>query len=357
MPQPITYKSAGVDVDAKGAFVERIASDMRSTYGPRVLDRHGAFAGLFKLGFDAKAGRNWKDPLLVSGADGVGTKLLVAAALKSFKTVGIDLVAMNVNDVLVMGAEPLFFLDYLAVPKVETEMLADLVAGVAEGCRQAGCALLGGETAEMPGLYRDGEFDMAGFSVGVVERKKLIDGSAVVEGDVILGLESSGLHSNGYSLARKLVFEVAGLAPTDFVEAFGKTAGEELLTPTRIYCKPVVGLLSRYQRKKYGKPVHGMVHITGEAFYGNIPRSLPAGLQASIDGMSWTRPPIFDFLQKHGSLPDTEMFGTFNMGIGFMLIVDAEFAETAQAFLEEHGERCRRIGVVRAGSPEVDITF
>lgn len=355
MAEPITYKSAGVDVDAKGRFVDRIAGHMRRTYGPRIIDRHGAFAGLFRLDSSKKFRKNYKKPVLVAGADGVGTKLLVAAALEDFSTIGIDLVAMNVNDILVLGAEPLFFLDYLAVPRVQAEQLEQLVAGIADGCEEAGCALLGGETAEMPALYRPGEFDMAGFSVGVAERKRLVTGDTVTEGDVIIGLASSGLHSNGYSLARKLVFDVAGHKPTDHVEELGTTAGAELLKPTRIYCKPVLALLDEFQRKRFGRPVHGMVHITGESFYGNIPRSLPAGLQASILAGSWPRPPIFAMLQRLGNLPDNEMFNTFNMGIGFMLIVAADFADAAIEHFEEEGVPAYRIGTVRAGMPEVVI--
>jgi phosphoribosylformylglycinamidine cyclo-ligase len=358
MSEPITYKSVGVDVDAKGAFVDAIAGHMRRTYGPRVIDRHGAFAGMLRLGSSPRFKRNWKDPVLVAGADGVGTKLLVAAAVNRFDTIGIDLVAMNVNDVLVMGAEPLFFLDYVAVPKIEKAKLVDIVKGIADGCEKAGCALLGGETAEMPALYRPGEFDLAGFSVGVVERKRIVTGDAVKAGDAIIGLASDGLHSNGYSLARKLVFEVGGFKPTDRVEELGKSAGDELLTPTRIYCKPVVALLRKFQRKKHGRPVHGMAHITGEAFPGNIPRSVPAGLMAAVDAKSWPRPAIFGMLQRLGKLPDAEMFGTFNMGIGFVLVVAPDFADKAVAFLNDAGERAYRIGEIRErpdGAPEVEI--
>jgi phosphoribosylformylglycinamidine cyclo-ligase len=354
MAEPITYKSVGVDVDAKGEFVDGIAGHMRRTYGPRVIDRHGAFAGLFRLDRNAKFKKNYRKPVLVAGADGVGTKLLVASAMNTFDTIGIDLVAMNVNDCLVMGAEPLFFLDYLAVPKVEKAKLTEIVAGIAAGCRQAGCALLGGETAEMPALYRPGEFDLAGFAVGVVEHDRMITGDSVKAGDAILGLASSGLHSNGYSLARRLVFEVAGHKAGDHLVELGTTAGAALLESTRIYCKPVVALLEKFGRKR---AVHGMAHITGEAFYGNIPRSLPAGLQAAIDGRAWPRPPIFAMLQRIGGLSDEQMFGTFNMGIGFVLIVDKGSAEAALKFLNGAGEKAYRIGTVKKGKPEVVVEF
>lgn len=351
--QPITYKDAGVDVDAKGRFVDSIAGHMRRTYGPRVLDRHGAFAGLFRLDDDKRFRRRWKKPLLVAGADGVGTKLLVAAAMGEWSTIGIDLVAMNVNDCLVMGAEPLFFLDYLAVPKVEPAVLERIVAGIADGCEQAGCALLGGETAEMPSLYRPGELDMAGFSVGVVEKSRIITGDTVREGDAIIGLASSGLHSNGYSLARKLFFETAGLKPSDHHDALGCTVGAELLKPTRIYCRAVLRVLRKLHRRRYGRPVHGMAHITGESFIGNIPRSLPTGLQAAITRGSWPVPPVFTELARLGGLGEADLFNTFNMGVGYVIILDAAYADAALDVLRDAGQDAWRIGTVRAGTPEV----
>ena len=356
MSEPITYRSVGVDTEAKGRFTDSLADVMRRTFGPRVIDRPGGFAGLFRMDRSPKFPRNYKRPVLVTGADGVGTKLLVAVAMNDFSTIGIDLVAMSVNDVLVMGAEPLFFLDYLAVPRLEPDKLSAIVRGIAEGCRIAGCSLLGGETAEMPALYRPGEFDMAGFAVGVVEKARLVTGDAVGPGDVILGLASSGLHSNGYSLARKLIFDTAGHLAAEFVPELGCTVGEELLKPTRIYCRSVTALLAEYQRKKHGRPVHGMAHITGESFYGNVPRSLPAGLQAVIDAGNWPAPPIFGILQNLSGLSGREMFNTFNMGVGFVLIVDKGFAPTALDYLNSAGEKAYRIGHVAKGGPEVVIS-
>jgi len=282
----MTYKEAGVDIDAGNEVVRRIKTLVESTYTPRVLDSHGAFGGLFALDYDkTRHGlfkRNYREPVLVSGTDGVGTKLKIAFAMGLHSTVGIDLVAMSVNDVLVQGAEPLFFLDYVATGKVEPGVIVDIVEGIAHGCRDAGCALLGGETAELPGFYQPGEYDLAGFAVGVVEKSRIIDGSLIEPGDVVIGIDSSGLHSNGFSLARA-VFERAGWDYSRHVPEFGATLGEELLRPTRIYCRQVMSVIRSYQRRI----VLAIAHITGGGLVENIPRVLPRGCSVVIDRTTW----------------------------------------------------------------------
>ncbi len=352
MSKYVSYEQAGVNIDANDEMVERIQSSLTSTYGPRVIALPGGFAGLFRLDYDEKLfKKNYKNPVLVACTDGVGSKVQLAAKARKFDTVGIDLVAMSVNDMLVLGAEPLFFLDYVALHTLEPALVAELVKGIAVGCRMADCALLGGETAEMPDTYRKGDFDLAGFAVGVVERDKTITGTQVRPGDVILGLRSSGLHSNGYALARKICFKQARLKMTDVLDELdGTTIGEALLTPTRIYVQPIVKLLNQYRVKRV---VHAMAHITGGGLVGNVPRVLPGDCNAVIKKSSWPRPKIFSFLQKTGPVEEAEMFRVFNMGIGYVLIVAADFADSIARSLERWGEKVNRIGTVTAGSGKV----
>lgn len=350
--QMLTYRQAGVDVDANDRMVELIKPHLRSTFGPRVLGRYGGFAGLFRLDYREQLfARHYKDPLLVGCADGVGTKVLVAIAARQLDTIGIDLVAMNVNDLLTTGGEPLFFLDYVALHKLVPETVAEIVRGIAEGCRQANCALLGGETAEMPDIYRPGEFDLAGFAVGVVSRARLVDGRRVEPGDVVIGLPSTGLHSNGYALARKLVFERAGLRVDSPVDELGQTAGEVLLRPTRIYVRAVLDLLARYRRKRV---VRAMAHITGGGLPGNLPRVLPEHCAIVLRRRSWSVPKVFTWLEALGADPD-DMWRTFNMGIGYVLIVRPAFAAAVIEHLRRAGQDALRIGYVKRGSGEVEI--
>jgi phosphoribosylformylglycinamidine cyclo-ligase len=333
----LTYRAAGVDIAAGDAAVARIAPLARATYRQGVLGGIGAFAGFFRVP------RRYRDPVFVAGTDGVGTKLKVAFLVGRHDTVGIDLVAMSVNDVLVHGAEPLIFLDYIGIGRLRPGVVEAIVRGVAAGCREAGCALLGGETAELPGLYAAGEYDLAGFAVGVVERRRLVDGRRVRPGDVVLGLASSGLHSNGYSLARQIVFERLGYRATDRVPQLGQTAGEALLTPTRIYVNPVRRLL------RAGVEVHAMAHVTGGGLTGNLPRVLPADCRAVIRRGSWPVPPIFGLLQAGGPVAEPEMFGVFNMGVGFACVVPRAAAPRARRLLERAGVPSWEIGEVARG--------
>ncbi len=338
----LTYKSSGVDIEAGNRFVEMIKPLVRSTSRPEVMTDIGGFGGLFAL----QSGK-YKEPVLVSGTDGVGTKLKVAFMSGRHDTVGIDLVAMCVNDIIVTGAEPLFFLDYFATGKLDPESQASVVAGIAEGCRQAGCALIGGETAEMPGFYAEGEYDLAGFAVGVVDKADIIDGSAIKPGDAVVGFASTGLHSNGYSLARKLFFEVLKLKPDTHVPAFGRTVAEELLTPTRIYVRTVLGLLHDFK-------VKGLAHITGGGITENLPRVLPEGCRARIKKGSWDIKPVFKYIQEKGGIEEAEMFRDFNMGIGMMAVVDKG---TAKKFVEAavgYGERAFVVGEITAGAKGVE---
>ncbi len=352
MSKYISYEQAGVSIDANDEMVERIDGYVSSTFGPRVMGEKGAFAGMFRLDYDERLfKRNYKNPVLVACTDGVGSKVQLAGQRKRYDTVGIDLVAMSVNDMLVQGAEPLFFLDYLAVNKLEPGMVSELVKGVAAGCRQADCALIGGETAEMPDTYRKGDFDMAGFAVGIVERKRIIDGSIVRKGDVILGLGSSGLHSNGYTLVRDICFKKCGLKMSEKVEGLeGAVLGDVLLEPTRIYVRAVVKLLSQYKVKRV---VHGMAHITGGGLVGNMPRVLPKDCNANIKKSSWPVPKIFSFIQEAGPVEESEMYRVFNMGIGYVLIVAEDFADSIQKKLSRYGEKVYRIGRVSTGSGKV----
>jgi len=338
----LSYRDAGVDIDAGDELVEAIKPIAESTRRSGMLEGLGGFGALFEI----PPGK-YKEPVLVSGTDGVGTKLKLAIDTGIHHTIGVDLVAMCVNDVVVQGAEPLFFLDYYATGRLDTAVARRVIEGIGEGCRQAGCALIGGETAEMPGMYAMEDYDLAGFCVGVVEKSKIIDGRAVQPGDTLLGLASSGPHSNGYSLVRKIV-AVTG-ARLD--EAFGgKTLGETLLTPTRIYVKPLLRLLETV-------PVHALAHITGGGLPGNVPRVLPANTRAVIDSRSWQRPAIFDWLQQGGNVQSDEMYRTFNCGVGMVLAVAPGDVESATRILGDAGETVFRIGRIEkhAGEPEVVI--
>ncbi len=355
MSKYVSYEQAGVNIDANDEMVERIGSSLASTFGPRVIALPNGFAGLFRLDYDEKLfKKNYKNPVLVACTDGVGSKVQLAAKAKKFDTVGIDLVAMSVNDMLVIGAEPLFFLDYLAVHTLKPAFIADLVKGVAAGCRMADCALIGGETAEMPDTYRKGDFDMAGFAVGVVEKGKLITGKRVRPGDVILGLRSSGLHSNGYTLARNIAFKRARLKINDTPDELdGLTVGQAMLAPTRIYVQPIVRLLGKYKVKRV---VHAMAHITGGGLVGNIPRVLPKNCNAVIKTSSWPVPKVFSFLQKAGPVEEKEMFRVFNMGIGYVLIVAEDFADAIARKLTRWGEEVDIIGTITSGTGKVVLT-
>jgi len=350
----VTYRQSGVDINAGDEMVELIYPYCASTFGPRVMELKGGFAGLFRLDYDEKLfKRNYRSPVLVACTDGVGSKVSIASAAKKWDTVGIDLVAMNVNDMLALGAEPLFFLDYLAVHKLEPRIAAEIVKGVAKGCRLADCALIGGETAEMPDTYKEDDFDMAGFAVGVAERKKIITGKFVRKGDVILGLASSGLHSNGYALARNILFKRNSFKITDTIDRLeGAALGDVLLTPTRIYVRSIIKLLSQYKVKRI---VHGMAHITGAGLPGNIPRALPTGCDAQLKKSTWPVPGIFSFLQEKGPVTEQEMFNVFNMGIGYVLIVAEDFADSIAEKLTSYGEKVFKIGRVTAGNGNVII--
>lgn len=332
----LTYKDAGVDIAAGEEVVELIKKSVRSTFRPGVLTDIGGFGGLF--GIDKG---KYKEPVLVSGTDGVGTKLKVAQLLDIHDTVGIDLVAMCVNDILVQGAEPLFFLDYFATGALEPQKTAAVIEGIAEGCRQAGCALLGGETAEMPGFYAPGEYDLAGFAVGIVDKENVITGEGITEGDVILGLASSGLHSNGYSLARKLV-DTAQLSLDESYWDGGQSLGLELLKPTKIYVRSILKLMESFDIK-------GLAHITGGGLTHNIPRILPDNVDAAINLGSWPVLPVFEFMQREGAIATDEMLQTFNMGIGMVVVLDAERAVAAAEALADEGETVYKIGEVVAG--------
>jgi len=352
MSKGLTYKDAGVDIAAGAAFATGIQSLMRRTYGPRVLELPDGFAGLCALSPDGLLTRKYRQPILAACTDGVGTKLKIAFLMDKHDTVGIDLVAMSVNDLVTVGAEPLFFLDYLATGKLDPQKLTQIVSGISEACVQANCALLGGETAEMPDLYAPGEYDMAGFSTGVVEKKRLIRTSRVTPGDVVVGIESAGLHSNGYSLARKVFFEVARMSVDDHVQELGCSLGEELLRPTRIYAAAAVALLNHYRVKHV---IHGIAHITGGGLPGNIVRILPRGTRALLRKNTWPRPPIFDIIRKLGRIDEDEMFRVFNMGIGMVIIVPPYNAGVVIRILKRHGHTAHMIGEIRGGKKSVTI--
>ena len=352
MAKTITYRDAGVDIDANDQMVDLISQSVRRTHGSRVMHLHNAFAGLFRLDYDQKLfKKNYRNPVLVACTDGVGTKIKIAAMVDRYDTVGIDLVAMSVNDMLVQGAEPLFFLDYVAVNKLLPAQIAQFVAGISEGCVQAECALLGGETAEMPDLYRKGEFDLAGFAVGVVEKNRIVTGEHTEIGDSVIGLASNGVHSNGYSLVRKICFEQNDLKVDRAYDELGETLGEALLRPTRIYVKSIMGLLKNYKVKKV---VKAMAHITGGGLVGNIPRVIGDDMDAVLQ-KKWPIPPIITFLQKHGPVEEEEMYRVFNMGIGYVLVVSPSFTRSIMAHLRKLGETPYFLGKVKRGSGQVVI--
>lgn len=376
----LTYAHAGVNLESKDEFTDSLVGLMRKTHGPRVIPNPGGFAGLFRLDYNEKLfAKNYKHPVLVACADGVGTKLKLAIEAKRLDTIGIDLVAMNINDMIVQGAEPLFFLDYIAVGKVDKTMLAEIMKGIVEGCRQSSCALLGGETAEMAGLYQPGDFDLAGFAVGVVDLDRAVNPMRVEPGDIVLGLASSGIHSNGYTLVRKVV-EHAGLdlnavydellAPTATSKKKSKsttttrkgstnskakaesqpTLAEVLLTPTRIYARSISKMLATYKVKKV---IAGMAHITGSGMTGNLCRALHPKVDAIVHTSAWPLPPVFEFLKHHGQVNDAEMRRVFNMGIGYCVIVRKTFAESVADQLRKLDEKVYIIGEIVKGKGEV----
>ena len=343
MTKPISYSDAGVDIDAATRATDRIKELARRTFNERTLSEIGSFGGMFDGAFP-----NLSQPVLVASADGVGTKLKIAFATGVHNTVGRDLVNHCVNDILVQGARPLFFLDYVATGKLSPDVVASVVEGVTNGCRENGCVLLGGETAEMPGFYQDGEYDIAGFIVGVVDRNKIIDGKTIAPGDVLLALPSAGLHTNGYSLARKLFFEIAGYKPDTHIPELGMTAGEALLLPHLSYLKPLDGLLDRGLIK-------GLAHITGGGLTDNIPRILPEGTAVKIDKDSWPIPPLFELMRRLGNVSEREMYRTFNAGLGMVIICSTNDAEAVASHLRSQGETVYEIGNVVTGNREVLI--
>ncbi|MBE3554148.1 MAG: phosphoribosylformylglycinamidine cyclo-ligase [Thermicanus sp.] len=340
------YKKAGVDIEAGYEAVSRMKRHTARTKRQGVLSDLGGFGGLFQLDL-----KRYREPVLVSGTDGVGTKLKIAFAMGKHDTIGIDCVAMCVNDILVQGAEPLFFLDYIGIGRLDPGTVEEIVSGVAEGCVQAGCALIGGETAEMPGLYQEGEYDLAGFAVGVVEKGDLLDGSRILPGDLLVGIASSGLHSNGFSLVRRLLLTERGYSLEQYLPELGKRLGEELLTPTKIYVKSLTPILKH-------KGLKGMAHITGGGLVENIPRMLPKGVRAEIDFGSWPIPPIFELLRREGNLSYREMVNTFNMGIGMVLVLANEEEEVMRIIraLEDAGEKVYPIGRVAHGEGGIYIS-
>jgi len=334
MSDKLTYKEAGVDVHAGYETVRLIKDSVKKTYIKGVMSDIGGFGGMFALDKD-----EYEEPILVSGTDGVGTKLMIAFMTDKHDTIGEDAVAMCVNDVICQGAKPLFFLDYIATGKLEPTKAADIVKGIANGCVKSGCALIGGETAEMPGLYSDGEYDVAGFCVGIVDKKKIINGSTIKEGDILIGIPSSGIHSNGYSLVRKIFFDHKNYNVNDYVEELGCTLGESLITPTRLYPKLILDLISKFEIK-------GMSNITGGGFYENIPRMFPEGFTADIETKNINVLPIFKLMQKEGNIDIDEMYGTFNMGIGMVLAVDKNNADDIISYMESIDEKPIKIGVM-----------
>jgi len=343
MGKPISYRDAGVDIDAANEAKDRIKRLARGTFTSNVMTEIGSFGGMFRADFS-----DMSEPVLVSSADGVGTKLRVAFMTGIHNTVGYDLVCHCVNDILVQGARPLFFLDYIAAGKLVTETVASVIEGLARGCKEAGCALIGGETAEMPGFYNDGEYDVAGFIVGVVDRGRIIDGSRIAPGDVLIGLPSVGLHTNGYSLARKLFFEVAGYAPETEVKELGCSASQELLKPHRSYLAALEDLLDK-------GAIKGLAHITGGGLLENIPRILPEGTAAEIIGGSWPVLPVFSLLSRIGNVPDAEMYRTFNMGIGMIVVTSEDQADVVRSHLDAQREPYYDVGRIEAGNRSVSI--
>jgi phosphoribosylformylglycinamidine cyclo-ligase len=363
-PVKMTYRDAGLDLELYEQSLAGIAPFLKRTHSPRVLPPpfpprkggkgSGGFAALFSLDYNSRLfARNYRHPVLVSCTDGVGSKLKIASLVGKHDTVGIDLVAMSVNDCVCTGGEPLMFLDYLAMPKDDPPLTRDLIKGISDGCMEAECALVGGETAILPDFYQPGDYDMAGFCVGVVERDHIIDGRAVRPGDVVLGLASTGVHSNGYSLVRKIVFERAGLKVADTVPELGRTVGEELLEPTRIYVRAVKSVLEHYPVKR--RVLRGLAHITGGGLIDNVARILPPGRRVYLKRGSWTVPPVLGWLQRLGNVEQTEMDRVFNGGIGFVMIVSPYYADSIRAQLEEERFPTFVIGEVRDGEPGVEI--
>jgi phosphoribosylformylglycinamidine cyclo-ligase len=346
----LTYKDSGVDLATYEESMSRLPRLMRRTHCPRVLPWEGGFAGLFKMDFSGGLfARNYKDPVLVSCTDGVGTKLKVAQLVGRHDTVGIDLVAMCVNDAICCGAEPLFFLDYVAMAEDDPGLLEQIVSGISQGCLMCDAALVGGETAIMPDLYRKGDYDLAGFAVGIVEQSRMLDGKAAVPGDIVIGIASSGIHSNGYSLVRKIVFDHAGLKANDPVDFSEKTVGELLLEPTQLYVRPVRNVLNHYKVKSV---VHGIAHITGGGLHENLARVLPPNVEAKIVRDSWPIPPVFRWMQQLGDVDDAEMFRVFNMGVGMCLVVSEYYAESIQHQLAADGLESWQIGRITEGAGE-----
>ena len=353
MAKAVTYEQAGVSINANDEMVDLINENVRRTHGQRVMHLHNAFAGMFRLDYDQKLfKRNYRNPVLVACTDGVGTKVKIARMMNRYDTVGIDLVAMSVNDMLVQGAEPLFFLDYIAVNSLKPQQINELVAGVCQGCLQAECSLIGGETAEMPDVYRRGEFDLAGFAVGVVEKHRIITGQHVEPGDSVIGLAASGLHSNGFSLVRRICFDQADLKVDAHIDTLGETLGDALLRPTRIYVRSILGLQRRYRVKKV---IKAMAHITGGGLIGNVPRVIPPDCDVIIQ-QKWDIPPIFNFLQELGPVDTEEMYRVFNMGIGYVLVVAPSFTRSIMAHLRKLGETPYFLGKVKKGTGQVKIT-
>jgi phosphoribosylformylglycinamidine cyclo-ligase len=349
----VSYKDSGVDLEVYNEAMKRLPKLMHRTFSPRVRQLDGGFAGLFQLDFESKLfRRNYQDPMLVACTDGVGTKLKLAQMLNSHRTVGIDLVAMCVNDAICCGAEPLFFLDYVAMSHDDPVALEQIVSGISDGCLAADCALLGGETAIMPDLYQRGDYDLAGFCVGVVERNHVIDGHSIADGDVVIGVASSGVHSNGFSLVRKIAFDVGKKKPDDLMEGTDRSIGDVLIEPTLIYTKAIRDVLSHYKVKNV---VHGIAHITGGGLEENIERITPEGMEIDIDGQAWERPPVFEWLQKLGKVETEEMFRVFNMGVGLAMIVSPYYAESIQRSLSKHGHENWVIGTVKSGEKRVTV--
>lgn len=344
MKKGLTYKSAGVDIDEGERLVERIRPLVRKTFRPEVMTNIGSFNALFKLNL-----KGYREPVLVSGTDGVGTKLKIAFMTGKHNTVGIDLVAMCVNDIITSGAEPLFFLDYFATGGLKSATASQIINGIVKGCREAGCSLIGGETAEMPGFYRDGEYDLSGFAVGIVEKRRIVDGSSIKPGDVIIGIASTGLHSNGFSLVRKIFFERKKMKVDSYIPALRTTLGNELLRPTRIYVKAVKELKEKVTMK-------GMAHITGGGIPGNIPRILPKGIRARILQSTWRIPNLFSLIQSNGNISDHEMRRTFNMGVGFAIVLGKSSASEAITLLRKNRFKAYIIGVTEEGGSGVRYT-
>ncbi len=338
----ITYKDSGVDIEKADKFVQQIKGFVKETFDKNVITPIGGFAGAYLLEIT-----KYKEPVITSSTDGVGTKLKIAQAVNKHDTIGIDLVAMCVNDLVTTASKPLFFLDYFATGKLEPEVAVDVVKGISEGCKQAQCALIGGETAEMPGMYKEGEYDLAGFAVGVVEREKMLDGSKTQKGDILIGLASSGIHSNGYSLVRKLI-EIKGYSLDTYINEIGKKLWEELLTPTKIYVKPILKLIENVE-------VHAIAHITGGGIPGNLIRVLNENIKAVIEEGTWEVLPIFKWIEKEGNIPKDEMYKTFNMGIGMIVAIPEKEKEKTLEILKEEGEKAFVIGYLEEGEKSVNI--